>query len=166
MSVKQKVDNGKVVFSDKAQKEFQDIISRYPEKRAALLMVLHLAQREFGWLSREVMEYVAELLDLTPGDVYDTASFYTMFYKKPMGKYHIQVCHTLSCALRGARNIYEHLEKKLGISEGEVTPDGKFSLMKVECLGACGTAPVVQINDDYYENLTIEKLDEILNNLK
>lgn len=166
MSESKNISTAKVVFSDKAKKEFEEIVSRYPQKRASLLMVLHLAQREFGWLSAEVIEYIASLLELTPGEVYDTASFYTMFYKKPMGKYNIQICHTLSCALRGARNIYEHLQKKLGISDGEVTPDGKFSLMKVECLGACGTAPVVQINDKYYENLTIEKLDEILDNLK
>ncbi|NOX38689.1 MAG: NADH-quinone oxidoreductase subunit NuoE [Calditrichaeota bacterium] len=155
----------KVEFSEAAKKEFDEIVKRYPQKRAALLTVLHLAQREFGWLSRDVMEYVGQLLDIPVGEVYDTASFYTMFYKKPVGKYHIQVCHTLSCALRGARNIYEHLEQKLGIKDGEVTPDGKFSLIKVECLGSCGTAPVVQINDDYYEGLTIEKLDDILNHL-
>ena len=155
----------KVEFSESAKKEFDAIVQRYPQKRAALLTVLHLAQREFGWLSREVMEYVGRLLDIPAGEVYDTASFYTMFYQKPVGKYHIQVCHTLSCALRGARNIYEHLEQKLGIKAGEVTPDGKFSLVKVECLGSCGTAPVVQINDDYFEGLTIEQLDDILNRL-
>ncbi len=155
----------KVAFSDAALKAFDEIVKRYPEKRAALLPVLHLAQREFGWLSQDVMEYVGQLLDVPVGEVYDTASFYTMFYKKPVGKYHIQVCHTLSCALRGARNIYNHLEYKLGIKNGEVTPDGKFSLVKVECLGSCGTAPVVQINDDYYEGLTIETLDDILNKL-
>ncbi len=156
----------KVEFSEAAKKEFQEILKRYPDKRSATLPTLHLAQREFGYISRDVMEYVSSLLDLTVGEVMDTTSFYTMFKLKPTGKYHIQVCRTLSCALRGAQEIYEHLEAKLGIHEGEVTPDGKFSLMKVECLGSCGTAPVVQINDDYYEGLTIEKLDEILDNLE
>ncbi len=156
----------KVEFSDAAKKEFEAILKRYPDKRSATLPTLHLAQREFGYISPDVMEYVSQLLDLPVGEVMDTTSFYTMFKLKPTGKYHIQVCRTLSCALRGAREIYEHLEEKLGIQEGEVTPDGKFSLMKVECLGSCGTAPVVQINDDYYEGLTIEKLDEILDNLE
>ena len=155
----------KVEFSEAAKKEYEAILKRYPEKRAALLPVLHLAQREFGWISTDVMEYVANLMDIPVGDVLDTASFYTMFHKKPMGKYHVQVCHTLSCALRGARKIYEAAEKKLKIREGEVTPDGRFSLVKVECLGSCGTAPVVQINDDYYEGLTVEKFLEILDSL-
>lgn len=158
--------NRKLAFSDEAMKKFAEITSRYPNKRSSLLMVLHLAQEEFGWISKDVMEYVAGLLNLPPGDIMDTVSFYTMFHKKPMGKYHIQVCHTLSCALRGARELCEHLETKLGIRPGEVTPDGKFSLVKVECLGSCGTAPTVQINDEYHEDLTVEKLDKLIESLK
>jgi NADH-quinone oxidoreductase E subunit len=109
---------------------------------------------------------VGELLELPYSEVYDTASFYTMLKLKPTGKYHLQVCHTLSCALRGAAQICDHVKGKYGISSGETTPDGKFSIVKVECLGSCGTAPVVQINDDYYEDLTTEELHKVLNTLK
>jgi NADH-quinone oxidoreductase E subunit len=155
-----------VKFSKSAQAEFQKIVEKYPQKRAALLPALHLAQREFGWISREVMRYLSELLDIPVTEVLDTTTFYTMFKTKSSGKYHIQVCSTLSCALRSSRQVYEHLVNKLKIEDGEVTPDGKFSLLKVECLGSCGTAPVVQINDDYYEDVSIEKLDQILADLK
>ena len=155
----------KISFSEKAKKEFENILTRYPNKRAALLPALHLAQREFEWLSRDVLEHVGELLDIPYSEVYDTASFYTMFKLKPTGKYHLQVCHTLSCALRGAADVYGHIKAKYNIENGGVTPDGKFSLTKVECLGSCGTAPVVQINDDYYEDLTIEELDRLLDSL-
>lgn len=155
-----------VKFSQTAQAEFEQIVQRYPHKRATLLPALHLAQREFGWISREVMRYLSELLDIPVTEILDTVTFYTMFKTKPTGKYHIQICSTLSCALRGSRKVYEHLVKKLNIREGEVTADGKFSLMKVECLGSCGTAPVVQINDKYYENMSLEKLDQILAELK
>lgn len=156
----------KTSFSEEVMKEFKQIVARYPVKRAALLPVLHLAQREFGWLSRETLEYVGDLLELPYSDVYDTATFYTMFKLKPTGKYHLQVCHTLSCALRGAAGICDHIKGKYGISNGEVTPDGRFSIIKVECLGSCGTAPVVQINDRYYENLTNGELDKVLEKLK
>jgi NADH-quinone oxidoreductase E subunit len=154
-----------VKFSKSAQAEFQKIVEKYPEKRAALLPVLHLAQCEFGWISREAMRYLSELLDIPVTEVLDTATFYTMFKTRPSGKYHIQICGTLSCALRGSRQLYEHLVEKLKIKNGQVTSDGKFSLLKVECLGSCGTAPVVQINDDYYEDVSIEKLDKILADL-
>jgi NADH-quinone oxidoreductase E subunit len=154
-----------VKFSEKASKEYQNIIKRYPNTRGALLPVLHLAQREFGWISKDVMEYLSGLLDVPVTEIFDTATFYTMFKVKPSGKYHIQLCSTISCALRGSRQLYEHLSEKLGIGDGEVTPDGKFSLLKVECLGSCGTAPVVQINDDYHEDMTIEKLDNLLKEL-
>jgi len=155
-----------VKFSQTTQAEFEQIVKRYPHKRAALLPALHLAQREFGWISREVMRYLSELLDIPVTEILDTVTFYTMFKTKPTGKYHIQICSTLSCALRGSREVYEHLVKKLNIKDGEVTADGKFSLMKVECLGSCGTAPVVQINDEYYENISLDKLDQILAELK
>ncbi|MEJ2634893.1 MAG: NAD(P)H-dependent oxidoreductase subunit E [Calditrichia bacterium] len=155
-----------VKFSEAALKEYDAIVKKYPERRGALLPVLHLAQREFGWISRDAMRYISELLDIPLTNVLDTASFYTMFKLQPAGKYHIQLCSTLSCALRGSRQIYEHVSQKYGIGDGEVTPDGKFSLLKVECLGSCGTAPVVQINDDYYEDMTIEKLDKVLDGLK
>lgn len=155
-----------VKFSDEALKEYQAILQKYPDRRAALLPALHLAQREFGWISRDVMRYLSELMDIPVTQVLDTATFYTMFKTKPSGKYHIQLCSTLSCALRGSRQIYEHLTEKLGIEDGQMTSDGKFSIQKVECLGACGTAPVVQINDDYYEGVTPESLDKILESLE
>lgn len=155
-----------VEFSPEAKKEYEAILTRYPEKRAALLPALHLAQREFGWISPEVMQYLSDLMGIPVTEIYDTASFYTMFKLKPTGKYLIQVCSTLSCYLRGSREIVEHIKEKYGIGPGETTPDGKFTLWKVECLGSCGTAPVVQINDDYYEDMTIEKLDQVLENLK
>ncbi len=155
-----------VEFSPEAKKEFEAILTRYPEKRAALLPTLHLAQREFGWISTDVMKYISELLGIPVQEVYDTASFYTMFKLEPTGKYLIQVCSTLSCYLRGSKEIVGHLKQKYGIDVGETTKDGKFTLWKVECLGSCGTAPVVQINDDYYEDMTIEKLDQVLDNLE
>lgn len=155
-----------VEFSEEAKKEFNEIVQKYPEKRAALLPTLHLAQREFGWISEDVMKYISELLNIPVTEVYDTASFYTMFKLQPTGKYVIQVCSTLSCYLRGSKEIVEHIKKKYNIDVGETTKDGKFTLWKVECLGSCGTAPVVQINDDYHEDMTIEKLDEILDNLE
>lgn len=155
-----------VEFSAEAKKEFDEILKKYPEKRAALLPTLHLAQREFGWISADVMKYIGQLLDIPVQEVYDTASFYTMFKLEPTGKYLIQVCSTLSCYLRGSKEIVEHIKSKYGIDVGETTKDGKFTLWKVECLGACGTAPVVQINDDYYEEMTIEKLDQVLDKLE
>lgn len=156
----------KITFSKEAKQEFDEIVTRYPTKKAALLPALHLAQREFDWLPREVLEYVGELLELPFSEVYDTTSFYTMFKLKPTGRYHLQVCHTLSCALRGAAHICDHITEKYGIENGQTTADGKFSLVKVECLGSCGTAPVVQVNDDYHEGLTIEKLDGLLESLE
>ncbi len=156
----------KIAFSDEALKTFEKILTKYPTKKAATLPTLHLAQREFGWLSKNVLKYVAQLLEQPFSAVYDTASFYTMFKLKPIGKHHLQVCSTLSCALRGAQGIYQHLCERYGIENGGVTEDGNYSIEKVECLGSCGTAPVVQINDDYHENLTIEALDKILDSLK
>jgi NADH-quinone oxidoreductase E subunit len=153
-------------FSAETLKEFNEIASRYPVKKAAMLPALHLAQREFGWISKAVMEYLGELLEVPYSEVYDTTTFYTMYKLKPMGKYHLQVCRTLSCALRGAPGLCQHIREKYGIDNGEVTGDGKFSFVQVECLGACGTAPVVQINDDYHENLSIQKFEEILENLR
>jgi NADH-quinone oxidoreductase subunit E len=125
-----------------------------------------LAQKEFGHISNEVMKYVASLLSLSPAEVYDTVSFYFMFHTKPVGKNVIYVCHTLSCSIMGAKNIVKHIEDKLGVKVGETTSDGKFTLKKAECLGSCGTAPMMQVNDDYHENLTLEKVDRILESLK
>jgi NADH-quinone oxidoreductase subunit E len=149
-------------FSENARKEIAAKIEQLPDRRSALIPALYIAQREFGYISPEVMEYLAAELSLPVSEVRGVASFYTMFNKEPVGKYHIQVCQNLTCSLLGAESLISHLEKKLGIACGQTTPDGKFSISRVECLGSCGTAPVMQINDDYYENLTAEKVDEIL----
>jgi len=145
---------------------FQAILRRYPDKRSALLPILHLIQEEQGCLSDEAMIEVAELLGLKPVEVREVATFYTMFNFRPVGRYHIQVCHNLSCSLLGAESLIAHLEERLQIRAGETTPDNLFTLNRVECLGSCGTAPVMQINDDYYENLTKEKVDVILESLR
>ncbi|OGL44241.1 MAG: hypothetical protein A2149_02820 [Candidatus Schekmanbacteria bacterium RBG_16_38_11] len=154
-----------VTFSEKAKAEFEEVLKRYPDKQAALLPALHLAQREFGYISKEVMDYVASLLKLPPSEVYGVATFYTMYNKKPVGKYFIQVCKNISCSMLGAEDIVKHIEKKLNIKAGETTMDNIFTLTTVECLGSCGTAPMMQINDDYYEGLSIERVDEILERL-
>ena len=153
-------------FSKEALKEIEEIIGHYPQKRAALLQVLHIAQREFGYIDEEVERTVASILEIPPVQVHEVVTFYTMYKRKPVGKYHIQVCRNLTCTLMGAESVLSYLMKKLKIRPGEVTPDGKFSLETVECLGACEMAPVMQINFDYYGNLTPEKIDEILEKLR
>jgi NADH-quinone oxidoreductase E subunit len=152
-------------FSPENEAAFQRIVVRYPVKRAALLPTLWLAQEQWGYLSLEAMEYVAERLELKPAFVGSVASFYTMYYKRPMGRHHVQVCTNLSCALVGSDRIVDCLRNRLGIDVGETTADGKFSLSEVECLASCGTAPMMQINDDYWENLTPERTLEIIDRL-
>ena len=154
-----------ISFSPATLLEFEKLIAAYPQKSAALIPVLHLAKREFKTITPEVMQYVADLLSISPQRVMDVVSFYTLFPRQEEGRYVIQVCATLSCSLMGAESILDYLQKKLNIKTGETTADRRFTLKKVECLGSCGTAPVMQINDDYYENLTLHKLDEILNGL-
>jgi NADH-quinone oxidoreductase E subunit len=154
-----------VEFSPAAKAKFDTYLTRYPIKRAAIMPTLWLAQEEFGWLSTDVMAYVAELLELPPAFVASVASFYTMYYKRPMGRLHVQVCTNLSCALRGADEIVGCLRDHLGIGVGETTADGRVSLSEAECLGSCGTAPMMQINDDYWENLTPERTLEIVDRL-
>jgi NADH-quinone oxidoreductase subunit E len=151
------------VLSDEFKTRIAQLEDRYPQAKSALLPVLHLAQREHGgWLSDEVMAEVAQLMGLPPAEVRSVASFYTMFNRKPVGKYLVQVCTNIACSLLGAEHVVEHLKRKLGIEVGETTPDGLFTLLEVECLGSCGTAPMMQVNDTYYENLTVERVDEIL----
>jgi NADH-quinone oxidoreductase subunit E len=137
-------------------------MQRYPQARSALLPALDIAQREAGYLSPQVLREVAVLMDLPPVEVASVASFYTMLYRRPVGKHVIQVCTNISCSLMGAEHIVNVLRKKLGIEVGETTPDGRFTLLTVECLGSCGTAPMMQVDDTYYENLTEERLDAIL----
>ena len=153
-------------FSPETLKKFEATVARYPKKEAAMLPVLYLAQQEFGHLGPEAIEYVAQLMDQAPARVYGVVSFYTMYNMKPIGRHHIQVCRTLPCALRGAEQVTSLLKKKLGIECGETTSDGRFTLTEVECLASCGTAPMMQVNDDYYENLTEGKISEILDSLK
>ncbi|MGB3949252.1 MAG: NAD(P)H-dependent oxidoreductase subunit E [Bacteroidia bacterium] len=159
----------KIAFSDEAMQTVQKIIKRYPQgkHKSALLPVLHVAQAEFGgWLSPETMDYVASVLNIKPIEVFEVASFYTMFNLKPVGKCLLEVCRTSSCWARGADDVIEYLEKKLGVKEGETTADGMFSIKAVECLGSCGTAPMLQCGASFHENLTFEKLDKIIENYR
>lgn len=153
-------------FSQETLKQFDEVVSRYPETKSAVIPVLYMAQKEFGHLSQEAIEYVAKLMDIPAVRLYGIVTFYTMFNMKPVGRHHLQVCRTLPCALLGSERITNYLKKKLGINLGETTPDGKFTLSEVECLASCDTAPVMQINDDYCENLSEEKIDKVIENLK
>lgn len=155
-------------FSPEVEAEVNAHMAKYPadKVRSAILPLLFIMQRERGYLDNPGINYVAEKLGLVPTTVWEVATFYSMFYVKPMGKHHIQVCKTLSCKIMGEPAVTAHLSERLGIKPGETTPDGKFSLSLVECLGSCGTAPMFQIGFDYYEDLTIEKVDRILDSLE
>ncbi len=158
-----------IKFNEETLALVQRMMNRYPEGRhkSALIPVLHLAQAEFdGWLSVPVMDYVASLLKLQPIEVYEVASFYSMFNLKPVGKCVLEVCRTSSCWLMGAEDVVRHLEKKLGIQDGQTTADGMFTIKTVECLGSCGTAPMLQCGAEYHENLSMEKVDSLLEKLK
>lgn len=155
-----------VEFPPEARKRFEHILTRYPSKEAALLPTLHLAQETWGWISPETVRYVSELLDLSPANVFGVVSFYNMYNQKPVGKYHLQVCTNLSCMINRAYDIYEGLCEKLHVKPGGTTPDGLYTVTEVECLGSCGTAPVVQINNDYHENMSVEEMDALLPKLK
>ena len=154
-----------IKFSDDKLREVEEIISHYPKgkQKSALLPILHIAQREFGgWLDVPVMDYVAELLQLQAIEVYEVATFYSMYNLKPVGKYMFEVCQTGPCMLNGSDQIINYIEEKLGIKPGETTVDGLFSLKTVECLGACGYAPMMQLGKNYREHLTKEKIDNII----
>jgi NADH-quinone oxidoreductase subunit E len=156
-----------IKFSEDTLAVANKIIARYPEgkQKSALIPLLHLAQAEFdGWLSPAAMDYVASLLNIQSIEAYEVASFYSMFNLNPVGKCLIEVCRTSSCWLRGANEIIEHIENKYGIKEGETTADGMFTLKTVECLGSCGTAPMMMVGAQFHENLTYEKVDSILEN--
>ncbi len=158
-----------IQFTAEKLEKVKEIIARYPEgkQKSALIPVLHLAQGEFGgWLDVPVMDYVAGLLQLNPIEVYEVATFYTMFNMKPVGKYVLEVCQTGPCMICGSDQIIEHIKNKLGIKAGETTPDGLFTLKPAECLGACGYAPMMQLGKYYKEHLTIEKVDAILDDLR
>ena len=154
-----------IQFSNEKLKEVQRIISFYPEgkQKSAVIPVLHLAQQEFGgWLSVDTMDYVASLLKLEPVEVYEVATFYSMYNLKPVGKYMFEVCQTGPCMIKGSDDIIEYIKQKLGIEAGGTTPDGLFSLKTVECLGACGYAPMMQLGKYFREHLTKEKVDAII----
>lgn len=159
-----------VDFSAELLNKFSDVVSRYPadKQKSALLPILHLVQEEYGWLSVDAMDKVALFLNIQPIEVYEVATFYTMFLLQPQGKYLLEICRTGPCCLVGAERIMGHLEKTLGVKEGEITPDGLFSWRGVECLAACGFGPVLQIGPSYtfYENLTEESVDKLINELK
>lgn len=157
----------KTGFSSDTLEIVNRIIKRYPEGRqkSALIPLLHIAQSENqGWLSTETMDYVASLLSIQPIEVYEVASFYSMFNLQPVGNCVIEICQTGPCWLNGAEEILAHFENRLGIKAGETTPDGKFTIKTVECLAACGNAPVIQVGTEYHENLTLHKADELLSN--
>jgi NADH-quinone oxidoreductase subunit E len=154
-----------MAFSEQKLKEVESIIARYPagRQKSALLPVLHLAQQEFGgWLSSDTMDYVASLLKIEPIEVYEVATFYSMYNLKPVGKYMFEVCQTGPCMLNGSDDIIKYINEKLGIKPGETTSDGLFTLKTVECLGACGYAPMMQMGKTYREHLTKEKIDAIV----
>ena len=154
-----------IEFSDEAKRRFEVILSHYPEKRAAVIPVLTLAQREFGWISDEVAEYVGSLMGYPPSDMLAVASFYTMLHLRPAGKHHIDICKSVSCWLKGTYPCVDEIKRRLQVEAGKVTSDGKFSWNTTECLGSCGTAPAMQVGDRYYENLTPAVVGEILEKL-
>ncbi|MBX3189333.1 MAG: NAD(P)H-dependent oxidoreductase subunit E [Labilithrix sp.] len=147
-------------------RELDEILQRYPNKMAACIPALHLCQDQNGWISDEVVEWVSHRLDLPPAHVKGVVTFYTLFNQKPVGKHQVWVCRTLPCALRGAGQLLEHCEKKLGVKAGHTTKDGKVTLRTAECLASCGTAPMMQVDKDYHENLTLSAVDEILDRLQ
>jgi len=154
-------------FSPETEKKYQWLLTRYPKKDAVLIPLLHLVQSELSYLSPDAIDYVATRMALSPARVREVASFYSLFRFEKKGRYVLQVCHTMSCYLSGSDELISHLKKVLGIEEGDTTPDGKFSIERVECLASCGTAPVMQVNDwDFHEELTIEKLDQVISALK
>jgi NADH-quinone oxidoreductase E subunit len=152
-------------FSPEVEKEIDWHLSKYPVVRSAILPIMFVVQRERGYLDPPGVAYLAKRLGLRITDIWEVATFYSMLNTKPVGKYHIQICKTLSCKIMGEPQITEHVCNKLGIRPGETTADGKFTVSLVECLGSCGTAPMFQLNFDYHEDLTVDKVDEILNSL-
>src|ERR1700733_6415143 len=158
--------DGKLQLSAATKTFIQKELKRYEDRHSALIPCLFELQKIFGYISREVIDLLAMETDIPPSRVAEVADFYTMFNKKPVGKYHIQVCTNISCAMVGARETVDYFCSKLGIQKEEITKDGRFTVSAVECLGSCGTAPMAQINDDYHENLTHEKIDKLLEKLK
>jgi len=153
------------VLSDDRERELQQILTRYPTKMGACIPALHLCQDQNGWIDDDVIAYVAQRLDLSAAHVKGVVTFYTLFNQKPVGKHQVWVCRTLSCALRGSDQILAHCEKRLGCHAGETSKDGKVTLRTAECLASCGTAPMMQVDKTFHENLTLEQVDRILDSL-
>jgi len=160
------IESSEFQLSDEVVAKITQLAAKFPQRNSALIPALHLIQDQFGWVPPPTIQQLAELLKTTSNKIYGVLTFYTMFNLKPVGKYHIQVCRNVSCSLLGAKHIIERLSKKLKIKPGETTEDQKFTLSLVECLGACGSAPVMMINDQYYENLDAKKVDAILKAFK
>jgi NADH-quinone oxidoreductase subunit E len=149
-------------YTPENEVKFQEYVSRYPKIDSCMLPALWLVQEQEGWVSPEAMVYVADRLGKTPIQVYEVATFYTMFNLKPIGKYHIELCKTLSCMLCGSKELKKHIKETIGIEAGQTSEDGLFHLSEVECLGACGGAPMFALNGEYHEKLTKEKVDELI----
>ena len=154
------------MLSEENLKTLERLRARYPKSKPLVLPVLWMIQRQYGWISPEAMRYVAGVLDVPESHVYGVVTFYTMFNAKPVGKYHLQVCTNVSCMLRGGDRLLDHACRRLEVKKGGTTSDGRFTVTEVECLGSCGTAPTVQVNDDYHENLTTERFDKLLTDLR
>ncbi|MDF1544485.1 MAG: NADH-quinone oxidoreductase subunit NuoE [bacterium] len=155
-----------MILTEESVQKIKEKAARYPRRKSAILPALTVAYRQVGHLNDEIYREIGRVINIPFLEVAEAATFYTMFPKKPVGKYLLQVCHNLSCALVGADSMITYLEDKLGIKKGETTDDGLFTLISVECLGSCATAPMIQINHDFYENLTREKLDKLLEELR
>jgi len=150
------------MYSEANEKKIDELLTHYPVKRSAILPALFIAQEEHGYVMDEDIKYLAQRLDMRVNEVEEVVTFYSMYSRKPIGKYKLQVCRTISCMLTGCNQITEHIGQKLGIGVGQTTPDGKFTLQEVECLGYCDLAPVLQVNFDYHEKVTPERVDEII----
>lgn len=161
-----KIKNMKFTFTEENLRKIEEVRKKYPTALAAVMPVIYIAQEQNGFLSNEAMEEIALVLGIDKVNVLSVVTFYTMYHTKPMGKYHVQVCTNVSCMLRGGYEIWDQVKAKLGLDHMLVSEDRKFSLEEVECMGACGYAPMLAVNEDYFENLTKEKVEEILDSLK
>lgn len=154
------------MFSEDTESKFKHLASIYPRKRSALIPILLIAQKEHGYVKSETIEYVAKFLDLSASEVDSIMSFYTLLHRNPVGRYHIMICTNLACMLRGSDEIETCVQRKLGVRLGEITADGLFSAIEFECLGSCTTAPVMQVNGEFYENLDVKKVEEIIDDFR
>lgn len=166
MADKQSGNGAAGTLSDAAENRIKEIVQRYPHSKSAIMPALYIAQEELGWINDEAVRWVADRLSLPLAHVIQVATFYTMYYKKPVGRYHIQVCRTLSCMICGAKDLTAHIKQRLKVDAHGITDDGMWSFEEVECLGSCGTAPMIEINDVFFENLTPETLDALMDRIE